>query len=302
MFPHESILVATDLSERCEPALRTASDLAAMSGAKLHVLHAFELASNPYAHRAGARTAFLALLEEARAGLTEQLKRTISPDLKVASIKTELYLPWKAILQRAEDVAADLVVLGPHERVFGDRLFGATADRVIRFGSAAALVVRRGTGLRVSRIVVAIDGSRATGPAWTEAISWAQALSASNACELHIVLSASEWIDRIAGTELLGDAMYEAAETLIDSNVTVIGEILSGEGPAADIATYADRVDADLLIMSSTGHSMLDRAIAGSVTAQVTPMVSCAVLVVPLKEARVSAPDLMRWQLPLAML
>ena len=302
MFPTKCILVATDLTTRCEPALRAASDLAVSSGATLHILHAFELHGNSYVEHAEARTAFQALVQEARDGLREQIRLTISPHAKIGSVITELYLPWKSIVRHARDLNAELIVTGPHDHVIGDRFLGATSDRVVRFAAVPTLVVRRGTDFDVSRIVAAIDGSAGTSSAWAEAISWCEEFARVRPCELHFILSASDWIERVAGNELIQGALLEARDHLRGSQVTVYGDVIVGTDAVDDIVSYVDRVGADLLVMATSGHGAVDRIVTGSVTSEVTPLASCAVLVVPVPEPAeaLSMSELLKWQLPLA--
>jgi nucleotide-binding universal stress UspA family protein len=284
MFPGKSILVASDLTPACEPALRVAGDLALLSGARLHVLHAFELSGNPYAQHQEARVTFQSLVQEAEAGLAEQVRQTIPPEVDVASVKSELYLPWKSIVQRARDVAAELIVLGPHHRVPGDRIMGTTSDRVVRFAEAPCLIVRRAIHFDVSRIVLAIDGSTATEAAWKEAVVWADAIGQRNACTLTVVHCASEWPDVAGGETLVDGAVREARAFLADRDVSVAGEVLRGDDPIVELVGFVDRTDAHLLIMASAGHSAMDRVITGSTVAGVVGRVSCATLVVPYKQ------------------
>ena len=291
MFPRNSILATTDLTEECEPALRAASDLAIRSGAALHILHAFELRGNPYAERPAARSAFQALVKEAEDGLAEQVRRTVAPGVDLRSVSSELYLPWKAIVQKAKEVAAELVILGPHEHVAGDRFLGSTADRVIRFADAPCLIVRRGRGFEVTRIVLAIDGSAATNAAWQEAVLWASELATEKVGELHIVHCAPDMVEAIAGQDLIDGALRDAHAHL-QERVSVTGAVLRGEDAASEIVGYADRVGADLIVLASSGHRTLDRVITGSTTSSVALHSACPLLVVPIRDTATNFPAL----------
>ena len=283
MFPEKNILVASDLTTACEPAMRVAGELALMSGAKLHVLHAFELTGNPYAQHPEAKVTFQSLVREAEAGLAEQVRQTIPDGVDVASVRSELYLPWKSIVQRARDVAADLIVLGPHITVPGDRIMGTTSDRVVRFAEVPCLVVRRGLHFDVTRIVLAIDGSPATAVAWKEAVAWAEVIADRHACQLSIVHCANEWPDVVAGEELVAGAVRDARAYITNSRVSISGEVVRGEDPVAELVSFVDRTDAQLLIMTSAGHGAVDRIMIGSTVSGVVGRVSCATLVVPYK-------------------
>ncbi len=303
MFPQKSILVATDLTEQCEPAMRIASDLAKNSGAALHVLHAFELRTNPYVQRAAARNAFQALLEEANDGLSEQIKLTIAGEVDLQSVTSEFYLPWKSIVQRARHIHAELIVMGPHEHVSGDRFLGATADRVIRFADAPCLIVRRGRQFAANCFVLAIDGSPATSAACQEAMSWTTRFACEHDCELHIIHAAADLPEVMAGQELIKAAVREARDELEGTHASVVGDVLCADDAASEIVNYADRVGADLLIMASSGHGAIDRLVTGSTTSAVASRTGCSLLIVPVRQGGQAVPnaaELLSWHLPLA--
>lgn len=281
MFPAKSIMVASDLTRNCEPALRAAGALALMSGARLHVLHAFELSGNPYVEHPQSKVTFQALVAEAEAGLAEQVRQTIPNGVDVASVKSELYLPWKAIVERARDVGAELIVLGPHISVAGDRIMGTTSDRVVRFADAPCLIVQRGEHFQPTRLVLAIDGSPATSIALAEAIAWANAIGKRHACELEIVHCASGGTDVENGEDLVAGAVEQARAAVGHEQITLSGEVLHSDDAVGELARFAEESDTQLLIMSSAGHGAVDRVLTGSTVSGVVGRVSCATLVVP---------------------
>ena len=281
MFPAHDILVASDLTRNCEPALRAAGQLALMNGARLHVLQAFELRGNPYVEHPNARVTFPLLVEEAEAGLAEQVRQTIPPNVDVASIKSLLYLPWKAIVERAREVNAELIVLGPHIPVIGDRFMGTTSDRVVRFADAPCLIVQRGEHFQPTRIAVGIDGSPASPLAIDEAIHWASAIAVKDKCTVEIVHCAPDGPPATAGNELIGSAVEEARARLANDRISVSGQVLVTDNAVDELVHYVERMDVHLLIMSSAGHGSLDRVLTGSTVSGVVGRVSCATLVVP---------------------
>jgi nucleotide-binding universal stress UspA family protein len=284
MFPAETIMVATDLTRNCESALRTAGELALIRGAKLHVLHALELSGNPYIQHPRSKVTFHALVEEAEAGLAEQVRQTVPPGVDVASIKAELFLPWKAIVQCAQDVDAEVIVLGPHISVTGDRLMGSTSDRVVRFADVPCLIVPQGSIFKPTRIVLAIDGSPATVVALREAVAWANAIAERTACQLEIVHCTSK--DGVAsGEQLIARTVKEARTGLVAGLVSIAGQLLRNDDPVEELVQFADGHGAQLLIMASAGHGAVDRVITGSTVSGVVDRVSCATLVVPYRPA-----------------
>ena len=281
MFPARTIMVASDLTETCEPALRAAGVLALTYGARLHVLHAFELSGNPYVQHPQAKVTFKVLVEEAEAGLAEQVRRTIPEGVDVASIKSELYLPWKAIVERSRELSADLIVLGAHIPVTGDRFMGTTSDRVVRFADAPCLIVQRGEHFDPTRLVLAIDDSPAKTVAAAEAVAWANAIAERHACQLEIVHCAAEGTDAARYEDLVAGAVEDARASVGKKQVTISGQLVHSNDPVGELVRFVDRSDAQLLVMSSSGHGAVDRVLTGSTVSGVVGRVSCATLVVP---------------------
>jgi nucleotide-binding universal stress UspA family protein len=221
------------------------------------------------------------LVEEAESGLAEQVRQTIPDGVDVASLKSVLYLPWKAIVEHARDVAAELIVLGPHISVAGDRIMGTTSDRVVRFADAPCLIIQRGDDFQPTRLVLAIDGSPATPVALSEAVAWADALAQRNACQLDIVHCASDERDVATGEDMIANAVKQARASLASGQITISGHVLQSDDTVGELVGFVEGRDAQLVIMSSAGHGAIDRVITGSTVSGVVGRVSCAALVVP---------------------
>jgi nucleotide-binding universal stress UspA family protein len=63
------------------------------------------------------------------------------PDCKVQQIVAE-GTAYKEILQTAEDIGADLIVMGSHRPELKDYLLGPNSERVVRHSNKSVLVVR----------------------------------------------------------------------------------------------------------------------------------------------------------------
>jgi nucleotide-binding universal stress UspA family protein len=136
-----SILCPVDFSENSECALRYAQRLAALTGARLHVMTAIdpllEAASQAAGHHAlveQTRTDLRALLN--RLGISEQASDQ-SPTLTVVTGQ-----PARAILDQIPACGADLVVMGTQGAGAVERLvFGSTTNRVLRESRVPVLAV-----------------------------------------------------------------------------------------------------------------------------------------------------------------
>lgn len=129
----KSILVATDLSERSDRAVRRALRLARSEGALCHVLHVVdEVLPVEMAGR---------LREDAQARLVRFVE-TNKGDAR-AEISVLVGDPMQAIPEQARRVDAELVVLGLHRRrAILDRLRETTMERLVRMMQVPVLLVK----------------------------------------------------------------------------------------------------------------------------------------------------------------
>ena len=139
---YERILLPTDGSRGTNRAVDQALDLAAETGAELHVL--FVVEDLPYAPEMmdGEIEARLrAIGEEA---IKEIRDRADDKDIALETA-IEDGVPHRSILEYADDKDVDLIVMGTQGRSGLDRyLLGSVAERVVRGSEAPVLTVRVG--------------------------------------------------------------------------------------------------------------------------------------------------------------
>jgi nucleotide-binding universal stress UspA family protein len=124
----ETILIATDASPASVAAENQAIDLAARLEARLVVLSV--VAGSP-AVREARQLAVEAIVQRARAGAAEATGLTWDGDA------------GESIVEAATAEAADLIVVGTHERGAVGRLFlGSVSDHVVRHARCPVMVVR----------------------------------------------------------------------------------------------------------------------------------------------------------------
>ena len=157
MKPFQRILMATDFSEASIPAWNRALSLATENGAALFVVHAYEppnmvqasmVAPGVYDEwnqnvRAGAEKKLDLLVAEA-GKLNVEARRTLA-----AGHADE------AIVKTAEDLEADLIVMGTHGRKGASRMFlGSVAARVMASAPCAVLTVRLPAKPKLEKVAV----------------------------------------------------------------------------------------------------------------------------------------------------
>jgi len=129
------IVVGTDFSPSADRALECALGLAGSSGANLACVHAFEDALVPHC-LAEDRTPAL------RGELADALSRVCASS---GDVHVELILrrgpPWDKLQNVADDLGADLIVVGAHGQR-GARIFlGSVTSRLVASSGRCVLVV-----------------------------------------------------------------------------------------------------------------------------------------------------------------
>jgi len=288
-----SILVATDLTESSDEVLRAAAALAALTDAKLHILHALDFQPQPYTSEALQPRTFQGHIDAANRALDDQIARTLRPGVEIGSREVIIYVAHKAILERAKDVDADLIVLGPHRKRSDPGAFiGSTADRVIRTASVPCLIVRRPLSLPLRRVLVPIDLSSPALGALDVAIEWANALrphpsDAQASPELHVLHVIPRVFDfedvPVDRNNVTVDLHrhVESANAKVGGAVKAQEEVRWGDSAAEEILRTIRDENSDLVVMGTHGYGAVRRALIGSVASAVARAADCPVLLVP---------------------
>lgn len=283
-FRIHSVLVATDMSASAAQVLRSASALAALTEAELHVIHAAE--------PDGLLKAPAADLDDARALLDETLNSAIPASAEVTSVQVEQGRAHRVILDRASDVAADLIVIGPHRARSPAQALGTTADRLVRTTDVPLLIVQDFISLPLSSVLVPTDLSDAAQGAMDVALVWSAALrqpqSSGQRTTVTPLLVAPTPQDaavgqreRIAAAEALNAQVTDACErTACAPSLDLVEEVAEGD-PAEEILRRASAGKVDLLVLGTHGHGGLSRALIGSVSSVVARRAECPRLLVP---------------------
>ena len=141
VFPAK-ILLATDGSEEAELAARTAADLTGKTGSELHLVHVLVLPPETLYDPFGtdAREEFE---KRGRARLEELTKKLEASGGAVEGAHFRVGSPDAEIVAQAEEVGADMVVLGSRGLgVMRRALMGSVSDSVVRHAHCPVMVVR----------------------------------------------------------------------------------------------------------------------------------------------------------------
>lgn len=206
----------------------------------------------------------------------------IAESLRSANVSVQTNVrvgePALAIVRWANECGADAIVMASHGRTgLGRWLIGSVADRVLLASRVPVLLLRPALRQvdRIKTILVPLDGSPGAAFALTAAAPIAQASGARLLLVCATVPSAV-WFDHPG----LGDAFEEERSTAAESyarsmaaRLRRIGLNATGYGvsglPADAIVNFADRMDADLIVMSTHARLGVARSLLGSVADEV---------------------------------
>jgi nucleotide-binding universal stress UspA family protein len=137
-----TILVAVDFSDVSEAALDYAVAFAETVDARLIVLHCYELPV--YGFPDGPLVAPMDVATRVKDGARTGLEAMVARHRDAVHIDTVLRqgVPWEEVAIVAEEMAADLIVIGTHARHgLARTLLGSVAEKILRTSSRPVLTV-----------------------------------------------------------------------------------------------------------------------------------------------------------------
>lgn len=288
------ILCASDLSEGADEAIRQAAAFAGARKAALEILHvvANPLSQSPalahLAARDDARAAFDAASEKARKELTARVASLTKGVAGTPEIHVEEGEPYAAIVSRAAETGADLVVVGGSgaSGLRGQRL-GDVAEKVVRHARGSVLVARRSPPS--ARILAGTDLSDPSLPALTAAadearhrgarLTVAHVVDPEKAMGSEIFATVMALFSEDFMSELGNAAKGKLAEALERLGLEADAVVEHGAA-GASILRLAEELPAELVVIGNAGSTNLASVLVGSVAETIVRWAPCAVLVV----------------------
>lgn len=143
MSDYNHILVAVDLSEDSATILQRARSVAGSTAAQLHVIHVIEPLS--FAYGGDIPMDFSGIQDEIYQQATQQLERFAqNSGIDASHRHIVMGRPEVEIHAMAEEIKADLIVVGSHGRHGLALLMGSTANGVLHGAKRDVLAVRVG--------------------------------------------------------------------------------------------------------------------------------------------------------------
>jgi nucleotide-binding universal stress UspA family protein len=279
----QRILAATDFSTRSDRALRRATLLAREHGASLAVLHVVD-DDRPEPLRDAEVATTTGLLRN----LAETISRVDGVDCAPSVAQGDTF---SAILESADALNADLIVIGPHRRRARDVFAGTTAERTVRRGTRPVLVVNGAPLKPYARILLAVDFS-AHSTAAIKAVDSLRLAAAPEYIALHIfesppgqsVLGGNTERDNAEMVERERRRATQALDEFFSSlGVKTLRRIAQiQDAPVAQLILERARLhDADLIVLGAHGKSGVRRLLLGSVADAVLRDSEIDVLAIP---------------------
>ena len=290
-FRTRSILVASDLSETTRDAVMAAGELARLTEADLHVVHAVERDVQPPEDAPRHSTPY----GMAWSALQTQLHEVFPPGVDAISSRVLIGRADEVILRRAREVDADLLVVGPHRRGADEgRHLGTTADRLVRTADVPCLIVHGRLTLPLRCVIIPSDLSDAANGALDIGLTWSAALRLPTRSAERTIVEVLYVRPSGAAAHAAGAAESSGRSRTVEQAVeesmerTGVGELLKlepreVEGPdaAAEVLKHAKETNANLLVLGTHGESAQLREQIGSVSSEVAQEADCPVLLVP---------------------
>lgn len=279
-MPFSTILIPTDLSEFSRSSLRWASLLQLRLGAKLTLLYAnqpwvsFDVIEGPATYLMQNSPEFKrTLADEVRDYVARNL-----PELK-GEVETRVVdkEPSQAILETADEIDADVIVMGTHGRTGWRRaLIGSVAEKVVRHSQRPVLCIPPAAEdieyPSIAKILCPVNFT----PIARLAVEEAAALADTFDAELLVVHVTDDINDAV---DVAGE--FDAWIEPHVRNRCRYSHIVSAGNAAEETIRMAQENGADLIVIGAQHKRFADDTVIGTTTERVIRSAKRPVLVVP---------------------
>ncbi|HPA18733.1 MAG TPA: universal stress protein [Verrucomicrobiae bacterium] len=277
-----TIVLATDLSCRCDRALDRAIALASEWRARLVMVHALRERGDA---APGGDMASWRRPRDSRQAARDLVRRDIP---NAGDIGVELIVEWgdptRVILDAARRVDCGLLLTGvPRDETLARSLIGSTLDKVIRKADVPVLVVKERRRGPYHNVIIAADFSEAARHSLTTALRLLPKAQATifHACDVPFGLLARPGMQTLESLER--EARLEASEFLRGTPAAAGRPIpiMCGHGEIGTLLQDAvETVGADLVVVGTRGRSALSSLLLESVAKNLLSSVTADVLIV----------------------
>ena len=285
-----TILVGIDFSESARSALEQAVRLAHERGAHLRLLHVLEPIPAP-----ASAGDIAPLLDDVQQLCQRHAAQRLEAWAAAAGApaghdrSVVVGVPLEVLLTESRQRGCDLLVLGHGGGAAGAAGAGTLATKCVRKAGLKVLLVKSDRARPFRRLVAGVDFSRASRAAVDQ--SWR--VAAGGPAERHFVhVFTPSWQRWASLGELPALADFERGyRVLLEGNLRqfvaapegapATHAVTAAPAHGAGLADYCRRVDADLVVVGTKGHSDLPYVRLGGTVERLLRETPCSVLVVP---------------------
>jgi len=297
------VLIGTSLTEASQQIVRNGLRLARAAGAKIHLVHAYDL-TMLYSGAAMGGGAFLPeLIEAERSGRLQRLedqagRSGIRPE-ELAGLTALAGAPHRVLVETAASSGASLIVVGAAES-WGrlSKVLGSTADRVVRAASCPVMALRGELELPPRRVVIAVDLSPGSGDAMLRGLQVlgmigagpggrpCTAIEALYVAETPLLEAVHPRVDpRQVEAEAAEELDRFIAAHLPEPGWQVSGRVRSAAAADREILGRCEEAVPDLLVLGTHGRTGFERFLVGSVAESVMRNAHSSALIIPTRAA-----------------
>jgi nucleotide-binding universal stress UspA family protein len=273
----QRILVPTDLSDFAGTALRWAGMLQLRLGARLTIVYAnepyvpFDAIEGPAAYVLQHDPRFR---ERLTSELHDHVERFLPGLGDAAETKVVDQAPAQAILETAESIQADLIVMGTHGRTGWRRtLLGSVAEKVVRHADRPVLCVPAEAEAAIGKILCPVNFTATARIALDEAAMLAETFDA----EL-LIVHVTDLLEQSSNVE-------RDFAAWIDPRVRSrcrYSHVVSTGNAAEETIRLAHDANVDLIVLGSQHKRFADTTVMGATTERVVRFARKAVWVEPM--------------------
>jgi nucleotide-binding universal stress UspA family protein len=291
--PPRKLLLATDLSARCDRALDRAISLVVHWQAQLTVLHVLEEVLNPTALRDERSQPSWRRPPDAVAIAKQRIYHGLRADLgdtiDTASVVIEEGEPADVIESVAASRGCELIITGiARERPFARHpvTVGKTVEQLLRRSPTPILVVRNRPRVSYEHILLATDLSDASARALQIALRFfpGQQLQLLHAFDLPYTslipdpTSLDKGMSESLTNELEG---FLVSNGLSSQDRSRLDLLVERGRPDTLIRAYVNDRDTDLVVLGTQGRSAMLEVLIGSTAKSILSAMPCDALIVP---------------------
>jgi len=279
-----NLLLASDLSSRCDRASDRAGQLAQAWKAKLLVVHAIDPAYAVCYAKMTQELPSWRRPEEYRTVAARRLNMDLASDKIDAEVYVTEGMPHEIVLEAARRENSDLVITGVgRDESLGRIQLGSTLDKLLQELPVPLMTVRRRVRGPYRHVVVATDFSPASQPALETAMRWFGDAQLT-------LFHAYEGGSGLGGDALTNDAWRTIANDQCDRFVAEMAlepsvmhrlyRVIDRGHPEVLLCDYVRHEEIDLVVLGTNGRSGFLKAMIGSTAENLLHLLECDTMVV----------------------